>query len=397
MDKEKLIELAHRVVTGNATEQEKNELHQWYDSMADTDEEAVVVTQSEETTAAVGDRMLQRMLAQINEESQPAAVIPIWKRYKLHWAAVAVAASLLIGVIYFNQKPGTEREMAVQTERFKNDIAPGGNHATLTLADGSSIVLDSIASGTIATQGNTQITEAGNGQLVYNAGAASDALLYNTVATPVGGQYQLVLPDGSKVWLNAKSSLRFPAAFKGNQRKVMLSGEAYFEVAKVANSRFSVEVMKDPATQPTCNVEVLGTHFNIKAYDDEPLVKTTLLEGSVKLTTATAGKEQILKPGEQAAIGQAGNIEVLQGVDVDESVAWKNGLFKFKELSIEEIMQQAKRWYDIEVVYEADIKDHFISTIPRQSTAIQFLSILEKTGSVQFKIEGKKVTVLAAK
>jgi ferric-dicitrate binding protein FerR (iron transport regulator) len=281
-----------------------------------------------------------------------------------------------------------------RTNIFKNDIAPGNNKAILTLANGSHIVLDSVRSGALALQGRTLVIKLSNGQLAYKqeAGANEQSVPvnYNMVTVPKGGQYQLVLPDGTKVWLNAASTLRFPTAFTGADRTVELTGEAYFEVR--ANKRQPFRVSLDKT-----NIDVLGTHFNVMAYKDEGVVQTTLLEGAVRVSSAgpAAGKDGItLAPGEQAELKGDGHLRVRKDVDLAETMAWKDGLFYFHDTDIRTIMRQLARWYDVDVIYQpAQVKTHFYAKIPLNTNISTVLQALTLTGGTHFQVEGKQVTV----
>jgi len=306
-----------------------------------------------------------------------------------------VAASLLILVMasisyfYFSKNDNKEMQRIVAKKtNQKNDIPPGGNKAVLTLANGSSIVLDSAQNGTLTQQGNAKVVKLNGGKLIYQKDENTNAVAvqFNTITTPRGGQYQLVLADGSKVWLNAESSITFPTAFTGNERRVEIKGEVYFEVAHIATMPFHVKVNN-------IDVEVLGTHFNINAYDDDEVMKTTLLEGSVKVSK---GNESILiAPGEQAGVSNSSdNIEVKKNVDVEEVVAWKNGKFIFNNADLKTIMRQLQRWYNIDVVYKSKIPDdEFIGVISRNVNISEILKMLETTGAVQFEIDGRKIIV----
>ncbi len=393
MEKAKILDLAYKYINGNATADEQRELHAWYDEK-EIDEEQVVVTENPETMESIRARMLAKLIEEIESQGQPSAkVVPMRKANKWYWAAAAVAVTLLGLAIYVGTTRKQEPAGMAENKGLKNDIPPGGNKAILQLADGTTIILDSAANGKLADQGATSIVKTNDGEITYNSGTSSVAALYNSITTPVGGQYQVTLPDGSKVWLNAMSSLRFPAAFNGKERRVELTGEAYFEVAKNAAQPFRVAIGNATTAANYCEVEVLGTHFNIKAYNDEALLKTSLLEGKIRLTLPAKNISQIMDPGQQTQVNSTGALLMVKNADLDEVVAWHNGLFRFKEVSIEEIMLQANRWYGVDVVYEGKIDEHFVSTIPRQSTLQEFFRILEKTGRVHFKMDGKKVTV----
>ena len=277
------------------------------------------------------------------------------------------------------------RGKSPNTNKFKNDVPPGGNKAVLTLADGTTIMLDDVKNGTLAQQGKTKVSKL-DGKLAYNSAKTGvEEILYNTISTPRGGQYQVVLPDGSQVWLNAASSLRFPTSFTGNERRVEITGEAYFEVAKNANLPFVVQVN-------TSEIKVLGTHFNIMAYNEEELLKTTLLEGSVQFTSGE--NHATLQPGQQSQLIKNGQVKILDNVNIEEVVAWKNGMFHFEKMDIESLMRQISRWYDIEVVYQNHKSDDkFIADIPRNTNLSDALKALELTGKVQFDVEGKTVIV----
>jgi len=255
----------------------------------------------------------------------------------------------------------------------------------LTLQDGSKIVLNDVKDGTLAQQGNTKVVKLATGQLVYDkTGTASAKVLYNTMTTPRGGQYKLTLPDGTEVWLNAASSITYPTAFAGNERDVSITGEAYFEVAKDKSKPFHV-------TSGNQTIEVLGTHFNVMAYADEDAIKTTLLEGSVKITENN--EAQILKPGEQATVDKNGGLKI-SVADIDDALAWKNGYFKFNRVNIKYIMRQLARWYDVDLVYEGSVPhDEFVGKIGRGENIEDVLHILE-LDHVHFKIEDKKIIVL---
>ena len=331
-----------------------------------------------------------RIWESIQSKSKQAKVIPI-KRNK----AWMVAASVIVimhaagGYFYFNENvPQPIAKVEKPQKSIKNDVAPGGNKAVLTLANGSTIILDSAQNGTLSKQGNVRIIKLDDGQLAYDQSdvSAGQAVGYNTISTPKGGQYQLTLSDGTRVWLNAASSLRFPATFSGRERKVELTGEGYFEVAKNKEKPFEVSVNNAVVT-------VLGTHFNINAYSDERVVKTTLLEGSVKVTKGNAGA--LITPGEQARINNStGEITVKEEVDLDEAVAWKNGKFIFNDADIKSIMRQLEKWYDVSVIYDKEVPDEeFVGSISRNVNVSQILEMLEKTGSVNFEIKGRTIIV----
>jgi ferric-dicitrate binding protein FerR (iron transport regulator) len=265
-------------------------------------------------------------------------------------------------------------------------IVPGGNKAILTLADGSVIQLDSTGTGVIANQGNILLYTS-NGELAYKPAEATgiNEIVFNTISTPKGGQYHVVLADGTKVWLNSASSIRYPTAFAGEKRIVELTGEGYFEVAHNAKQPFHVKVND-------MEVAVLGTHFNINSYSDEPSVKTTLLEGKVMVRNQHDFVS--LNPGQQAIIEpEQTKIRIAHSVDVDEVVAWKNGRFLFNGADVEVIMRQVARWYDVEIVYEQKINEPITGGLGRSENVQQLLNILEATGKVKFLVNGKQIVV----
>lgn len=297
-------------------------------------------------------------------------------------AAAAVLIILSIGGYFYLQKDLPLKNRVVQ----QNDIAPGGNKATLTLADGSKISLTDASNGELAKQSGVKISKLKNGELVYSV-IANDAtqLAYNTISTPRGGVYQVNLPDGTRVWLNAASSIKFPTTFAHlSQRKVELEGEAYFEVAKNKKLPFVVATSRQ-------QVQVLGTHFNINSYGDEAEVKTTLLEGSVKVFAAN---EVVLKPGQQANVSRNGSGTVqVNTANIVQVMAWKNGFFHFEKDDLPAVMRQLSRWYDIEVVYEVNRHDdEFIGDIPRGIKLSEVLKMLSFEGT-QFQIDGNRLTI----
>ncbi len=308
------------------------------------------------------------------------------KKEFILWKAMAAAAVILFmaGVAYWVLGKKKDKEPLLAAEKHSPVVLPGGNKAMLTIADGRILVLDSMQNGMLTEQGGTRIKKHGS-ILIYDEGALANApFAYNTLSTPRGGQYQVVLPDGSKVWLNAASSLRFPTAFTGSQRLVELTGEAYFEVTKNKQKPFHVKVSD-------MQVEVLGTHFNINAYGDEGTIKTSLLEGSVKVTKGSTSA--LLKPGQQGVLDHRADKLKVADADMNEVMAWKNGLFHFEGADISSIMQQIGRWYDVDIVFSGKIsRRRFEGKINRNAQLSEVLQILELS-NVKFSVEGKKIIV----
>lgn len=331
--------------------------------------------------------VLQKILSGMQDVQTPVYSLPKRMKWIRLAAASVIALMLTTGVYYFthHSKPGQELPAA---SRYKNDVEPGGNKAILTLANGSKIMLDSAINGVLARQGSAKAVKADSGSLVYEpvAGGGMQAdLVFNTLATPRGGEYQLTLSDGSRVWLNAASSIKYPIAFAGNERLVEITGEAYFEVQHNSKMPFRVKA-------GGIMVEDVGTQFNINAYGDEPVLKTTLVEGAVNISSDMQ-KGIALHPGNQAWADANGDIQVKTGIDVEEAVAWKNGVFDFRDASIETIMRQLARWYDLDLKYETRVSQHFMGKIYRNSNLSQVLRMLELVGGVHFNIEGKQVTI----
>jgi ferric-dicitrate binding protein FerR (iron transport regulator) len=316
-------------------------------------------------------------------------------RHLKKWHSIAAAAAVLFFLsfgIYFSSKKTVITNKVAKNQPLKNDIAPGGNKAILTLANGSQIVLTGAKNGTIAQQGLVAVNKTADGQIVYKNGQGSSGLgqtankvTMNTMTTPRGGQYWVVLPDGSRVLLNSSSSLTYPTSFSGNERKVELTGEAYFEVAHNPSKPFRVNSNGQ-------TVEVLGTHFNINAYNDEAAIKTTLLEGKVKVTDNAKHKVHFLQPGQQAVFN-AQTFEV-NPVETDGVIAWKNGQFVFDGDNIQYIMRMVSRWYDVDVTYNGPVPDDiFGGSVSRFGNVSEVLKTLQLTGKVHFKIEGQKIIV----
>jgi transmembrane sensor len=309
-------------------------------------------------------------------------------------AAAAVLILLITGITLWQQHANKSASTAVAQLKPATPppaVIPGSNKATLILNDGSTVALDSLRTGTLATQGNTRIVQLTNGRLSYNTTTmATTATLYNTVRTPRGGQYQVTLPDGSKVWLNAATSLRFPTAFTGRDRTVELTGEAYFEIARNKDQPFHVK-----AGEMTVNV--LGTHFNIMAYENEGSVNTSLLQGSVRVEQASETSQthqtRLLQPGQESRLNIATGQLLVAAADTDQAVAWKNGLFQFDGATLETVMHQVERWYDVEVRYEGEVNMHFSGQIPRSASLPQVLHMLDGAGKTRFTLEGRTVVV----
>ena len=313
---------------------------------------------------------------------------PFKRRIKNSWlAAASVVLLIATGLFLFNPKK-EQPQLVVKTP--KTDAAPGGNRAFLTLADNTKISLDDASAGEIARQAGISITKKADGKLVYNiaadAGNESAVQQYNTIETPRGGQYQVNLPDGTSVWLNSVSSIRFPTRFSKTERNVEITGEVYFEVAKNKLAPFTVKTGNQ-------KIVVLGTHFNVNAYTDEAEIKTTLLEGSVLVTQGQNQKVR-LNPGQQSVASHSptGNLLVKEA-DIQAAVAWKNGYFHFNQSSLPELMRQFARWYQVDVEYKGAVKNYeFVGKIGRDKSLSKVLNILKESG-VNFKLEDNKLTV----
>jgi ferric-dicitrate binding protein FerR (iron transport regulator) len=334
----------------------------------------------------------------LGKENTKTPVVSIYAkdRYKiwLKWAGVAAILLLVVGYFgLFNQK-NTSREISKTSNKyiqFNKDVNPGGNKAILTLGDGSNINLGGAQNGTLATQGNIKVIKSEDGQLLYYADCTNaSSLVYNTISTPRGGTYQLVLSDGTKVWLNAASSLRFPTSFKGKTREVTLTGEGYFEVAKNKSMPFHVNVNN-------MTVEVLGTHFNVNAYGEENAISTTLLEGAVKVKKEGPSNgiphTMLLKPGEQADLSKEGVFTMNHHADIKSITAWKDNNFEFNNTSVRDIMRQVTRWYDVEVEYMEPITPFTMTgKISRNVNLSQLMEMLKYAG-LNMEIENKKIII----
>lgn len=382
MDDIKAKELLHKYASGSCTDEEKNIFEGWFTQLNSADR--IRLTEVEL------DQAEQEMLARLSVE--------ILEKRKNLWPYAAVAAAIIcalsLAILFYNSKPQPITHNAKTISG--NDILPGNNKAILTLADGSKISLTDASKGELTRQEGVSITKTKDGQLVYqvNNQSVGNKTGYNTVETPRGGQHQIVLPDGSKVWLNASSSLKFPSCFsKATQRKVVLKGEGYFEIAQMGRKIPFIVATEDQ------EVEVLGTHFNINSYADELVTKTTLLEGAVRLTPsgdkAVSVKSYLLRPGEQAIAGKGNTVSILN-VDVNDAVDWKNGLFVFHKESLESIMRKLSRWYDVDVVFEDEglKKQLFGGRVSRFSTVSEVLDVLALTDLAHFKIVGRRIMVV---
>lgn len=336
----------------------------------------------------VQDEALLPLLQRALNSDKPARRIHFLPRRS--WAAASIILLVLAAGTYLwtaNKKNTLPAAIAAKTV----DIAPGREGAILTLADGSRIALDSLGNGVIAKQNGAQVVLA-NGQLAYDpAGSSTGEAVFNTMSTPKGRQFRITLPDGTQVWLNAASSIRYPTLFSGKERKVEVTGEAYFEVAKSPAMPFRVKVNNK------AEIEVLGTHFNVNAYENEQTIATTLLEGSVRVA-AFANQHKpgdvILQPGQQAQIETTKTgIKVIEHANIDKAIAWKNGLFYFEGVSLAEIMRQMERWYDIEVVYESGIPDIEFEGEMTKDVSLNGLLVMLGRTDIHFRLEGRKLIV----
>lgn len=385
MDKtnNRLREIFNLYANKMASEDEKNELWDYINDPIFANEiDELIGGDYERPHQEDGLSDHQKSIVLQNVLSHKVNTIP---KSKHLWSRMVAAASVIVvvglGLYFYRSHSGNEQQTS-----YAHDIAPGKNKATLTLANGQKILIDEARAGNIASQSGVRISKTADGQIIYEITASkSGKLEYNTLTTTRGEQTQVRLPDGSIVFLNAASSLKYPTSFIHlKERRVDLSGEGYFEISKDKAHPFIVKTAKQ-------EVEVLGTHFNINAYEDEPAVKTTLLEGSIKLSTK--GHWKVLKPNEQATLSNNG-IDVQQA-DTEETVAWKNNEFLFKNDDFRTNMRKIARWYNVEVVYASNVPENFRfgGFLSRSRNLSEVLRLMEKTGTVHFQIEGRKVHV----
>lgn len=399
----KLIRLIQKYMRGKASPEEEQFIEAYYESFDASGEQPQL--HNDEEKALLTQEMKAAIWQQIDAAEQAPLHIPVVKRlwFRMTMAA-AVVVMVCIPVYYYIIKSPTPKQVAQTSKQPapQHDALPGGNKATLTLADGTIVDLDSATNGTLNEQNNTIIRKK-DGALKYepaigNPQSEINTVAYNILSTPRGGQYFLELPDGSKVWLNAASSIRYPTAFNNKERLVELTGEAYFDIKKNQNIPFRVHFTspsKDGGDREGM-IEVIGTQFNVNAYHDESAIRATLLEGKIKMVSDK--QTAILKPGQQAQIKNTslgnGQIRVSDDVDTEEAIAWKNGLFYFDNVDIQAIMRQLARWYKVQVVFKGKIPARrFAGQVSRGAKLSQVLKILELS-KIHFTIEGDVVTVL---
>ncbi|MFZ4860738.1 FecR family protein [Sphingobacterium sp. Mn56C] len=335
----------------------------------------------------ISSRIGQSVLDEFDKNNSPKK---LWNQNIMRYAAAVIGLIFLASGAWFLIKS----KIAPSTQDFaqKNEqVLPGVDQATLTLANGKVVSLSEASNGEIAEQSGVQIEKTADGNVVYSV--KEDAIAtsaYNTIATPRGGQYQVVLPDGSKAWLNAASSLSFPVQFQPNERRVKMTGEVYFEVAKLANKErtgrvpFFVETDKQ-------TIQVLGTQFNVNAYTDEPFTRTTLVEGSVRIHAANSSNSILLKPGQQAVLKDQFTVNTIavQGV-----ISWKNGDFVFQGESLANILRQVSRWYDVDIDCPEELgKLRFNGMVSRSKPLSSLINIIQSTQKVNIELQGRRLIV----
>ena len=385
-------QLLQRYLEGSCTPEEAAVLYNWLKSsdahrplLARLQQEfEQVINEPHEVPAAVSDRIEARLLQNISRNK----IVPL--RHPWRWAAVAsVLMLLLAGSVYWFYKTDKSHNIASNMALSKkgvigSDVAPGTNKAVLTLADGTTVELDS-AGNQVLQQGKTTVQQR-NGRLEYAAQGKGEAIGYNTLVVPRGGQFNIVLPDGSHVWLNAASRLKYPTAFTGKERVVELQGQGYFEIAHNADQPFIVDVNNT-------HIQVLGTRFDIMAYPDEQSLNTTLLEGAVRVQSGE--RQQLLKPGQQSVLEYTTGQMFVRPADIDQTIAWKTGFFEFDNAGMNVIMRQVARWYDVDVAYGNEKNSRlFGGRISRSLPLSEILHMLEANGA-KFSLEGRRLTVTA--
>jgi transmembrane sensor len=381
MDKKRAEQLFEKYRNGVLTDKERLELNDWYLHHAKL---------SEPLTDEV---VYKQQMAALDDAFPFRAVTPV---KTLTWLPRLAAAAVILftigaGIYFYTDRAA--KKTSLQLVAVHHDIHTGNNKAYLTLDNGKRILLTGAKNGTIAIQHGIDVTKTPGGEIIYKTingdpASTSNEVAYNTIETPNGGQYQVYLPDGTHVWLNAASKLKYPTSFAGlGNRKVELSGEAYFEVAKDKAKPFIVSSKNQ-------TVEVLGTHFNINAYADEATSKTMLLEGSVKISSNNISR--ILKPGQEASVS---NDIIINDGDTEEAVAWKNGYFRFDDERLETVMRKIARWYDVRVTYkDDDLKNEtFAAVSTRFANVTVLLKMLEQTGEAKFSIEDNKIIITRKK
>lgn len=371
--RQELDEFLAQLRKGTDPEALREELHRYW--------------QAEEASAVYGEESWERRYEEMMEDlrrMEPEEEERVVKHRNRWWAVAAAVLILATAGWYIHQRTRVPHPSLVREDKA-SDIGPGGSKAILILGSGAAVVLDSLHNGTLPEQGGAKVLKTGQGRLVYEADKpAHGKTVYNTIVIPRGGEYQVVLPDGTHVWLNAVSTLKFPTAFTGSTRRVELTGEAYFEVA--ADSRRPFEVHSGSQT-----VRVLGTRFNVMAYEDEGVVRTTLLAGSVRVSSASG--QVVLHPGQQASLAPASGDIRVSPANGEDAVAWKNGLFQFDEADLQTIMRQISRWYDVEVSYDGPVSTRkFTGTMSRNVSLDHVLKVLALS-DVHFKVEGRQITV----
>ncbi|MGV3765669.1 MAG: FecR family protein [Chitinophagaceae bacterium] len=381
MTKKELFDIIDRVLEGKGTTREEEMLVNFLGSFQ---QDELTWNEPEwgrkkDFEAGMARRIRQAVAQQQRETPVPEMPGNLRKGYFIRrwWVAASVLFAIVAGAYWWTNHNSMPDTPVVAGESLP--VVPGRNDAVLTLADGSKVLLDSIQQAVVALQGGATASVV-NGELVYEG--TGNEVVYNTMTTPKGRQFNMTLADGTRVWLNAASSIRYPTVFSGKERKVEVSGEAYFEVAKNAAMPFKVQV-KDVA-----EVEVLGTHFNLNAYENEAAVNTTLLEGSVKVNGT------IIRPGQQAQV-MANNPEtkVVNQADIEQVMAWKNGIFRFQDADLKQVMKQLERWYDIEVKYEGSIPDIHLQGKMDRGVALEDVMRFLADYSIATRLENRTLVI----
>ena len=376
MSKKDATDLLNRYRNGQVSEEEKALVESWYAAYTQNAATPEIDDQELENNR---EEILRRILSEVSD-----------KRNINYGRLISIAALAILilyaGVFFIKQRKPHQYQPALVAKKNNSKLLPGGNRAMLILSNGSAINLNDTKNGALANEKGVVIHKNADGRITYDQAGrytTHEANVFNTVVTPKGGQYQLVLGDGTKVWLNAASTLKYPVTFSGRERKIELSGEAYFEVAHDQHRPF--RVISNGQT-----VEVLGTHFNVNAYPDEKMTRTTLLEGSVKVSAGEMSSQ--IKPGQQVQF-KNGHLAVSQA-DMEEAIAWKKGFFYFKDDDIQTVMRQLSRWYDVSVRYEGEIPAReFSGQMSKNITALQLMHILS-IEQINYRIENRTIVIM---